>query len=123
MEAQFDRIDRFASFRPEGWIYEKEAILEYILHKKIENAKMMKQFEKQKDNQEREKNELSEIATKEKLEKFLRAEGKLVVSDSNASGSAAAAAGKSSSATATAATTSKSADDSKAAASSSKSGK
>ena len=30
------------------WIYEKEAILEYILHKKMENAKLLKQFEKQK---------------------------------------------------------------------------
>ena len=88
--------------RPEGWIYEKEAILEYILHKKIENAKMLKMFEKQKDNQEKEKHELSEIATKEKLEKFLRAEGKLVVSDST----------KSSSSSTSSATTSKASDDS-----------
>ena len=66
--------------RPDGWIYEKEAILEYILHKKMENAKLMKQFEKQKDNKKKELHELAEIEQKEKIEKFLKSEGKLVTS-------------------------------------------
>ena len=64
----------------EGYIYEKEAILEYILHKKIENAKMMKQFEKQKNDKEKDQKELAEIQSKERLDKFLKTEGKLVSS-------------------------------------------
>lgn len=70
-------------FRPEGWIYEKEAILEYILKKKVENAKLMKQYEKQREEKEKELKELSEINYKEKLDKFLKKEGKLVASSSS----------------------------------------
>ena len=35
-------------FRPDGFVYDKEAILEYILTKKRENSKKMREFEKQK---------------------------------------------------------------------------
>ena len=66
--------------RQNGWIYEKEAILEYILHKKIENSKLMKQFARQKEEKNKELNELAEIQYKEKLDKFLKTEGKLVSS-------------------------------------------
>ncbi len=65
---------------PDGWIYEKEAILEYILHKKMENAKLLKKFAQQKDQKDKDLNELAEIEQKEKLEKFLKTEGKLVPS-------------------------------------------
>ena len=34
--------------RPDGYIFEKEAILEYIVHQKTENARKMKEYEKQK---------------------------------------------------------------------------
>lgn len=64
---------------PDGWIYEKEAILEYILHKKMENAKLLKQFEKQKDQKNKDLVELAEIEQKEKLEKFLKTEGNTFV--------------------------------------------
>jgi nitric oxide synthase-interacting protein len=60
---------------PDGWIYEKEAILEYILHKKMENAKLLKQFAKQKDQKNKDLAELADIEQKEKLEKFLKTEG------------------------------------------------
>jgi nitric oxide synthase-interacting protein len=33
---------------PDGYIFEKEAILEYIVHQKTENARRMKEYEKQK---------------------------------------------------------------------------
>lgn len=33
---------------PDGYIFEKEAILEYIVHQKTENARKMKEYEKQK---------------------------------------------------------------------------
>ena len=40
----------------------------------------MKQYEKQKEKSEKELKDLSSLAEKEKLEKFLKAEGKLVSS-------------------------------------------
>lgn len=61
-------------------MYEKEAILEYILHKKIENTKLLKKFEQQKNQKNKDLEELAEIAQKEKVEKFLKTEGKLVSS-------------------------------------------
>lgn len=65
---------------PNGWIYEKEAILEYILSKKVENSKLLKKFSKQKEEKNKELNELAEIQHKEKLDKFVKTEGKLVPS-------------------------------------------
>ncbi len=35
--------------RPDGYLYDKEAILEYILHQKRDIAKKLKQYEKQKE--------------------------------------------------------------------------
>ena len=85
--------------RPEGWIFEKEAILEYILHKKLENAKALKLYHKHNENKDNDLKELAEIEQKERLEKFLKAEGKLVSSSVNSSAAVA--------------TTSKSTDESK----------
>lgn len=51
---------------PEGWIFEKEAILEYILHKRLE--KLMKDFEKQK---ERDADERRQDADESKQSKLL----------------------------------------------------
>ena len=36
-------------FRPQGYLYDKEAILEYILHQKREIARKMKEYERQKN--------------------------------------------------------------------------
>jgi nitric oxide synthase-interacting protein len=70
------------SFRssPDGWIFEKEAILEYILKCKIANSKLLKEFANQKKEKNKELNELAEIQHREKLEKFMKTEGKLVQS-------------------------------------------
>lgn len=38
--------------RPEGHVFDKEAILEYIIHQKREIARKLKEFEKQKDKLE-----------------------------------------------------------------------
>lgn len=70
----------FFNLRPEGWIYEKEAILEFILHKKLENAKMLKKYQKQKEEHDKEMKDLADIESKEKLDKFMKTEGKLVSS-------------------------------------------
>jgi len=53
------------------------------LHKKVENAKLLKEYQKQKDAKEKDKKELEESDKKQKVEKFLKAEGKLVTSLSN----------------------------------------
>ncbi|XP_077995158.1 nitric oxide synthase-interacting protein-like [Glandiceps talaboti] len=39
---------RYPVLTPTGWLYDKEAILEYILHQKNEIARQMKEYEKQK---------------------------------------------------------------------------
>lgn len=66
--------------RPEGWIFDKEAILEYILHKKVENARLLKLYEKQKEESSLDEGKsLSDaLEQKSRLEKFLKSEGKLV---------------------------------------------
>ena len=57
--------------------------MEYIFHKKVENAKLLKEYQKQKDCKEKDKKELEELEKKQKVEQFLKAEGKLVTSLSN----------------------------------------
>lgn len=70
---------------PNGWIYEKEAILECILSQKVANSKLLKKFAAQKNEKNKELNELAEIAHKEKIEKFIKTEGKLVPSSASSS--------------------------------------
>ena len=38
--------------RPDGFLFDKEAILEYIITKKNENSRKLKEFEKQKKKEE-----------------------------------------------------------------------
>jgi hypothetical protein len=39
----------FVIFRPDGFLFDKEAILEYMLHQKRDIAKKLKEYEKQKE--------------------------------------------------------------------------
>ena len=48
MPSIFGHIFACFIFRPDGFVYDKEAILEYILTKKRENSKKMREYEKQK---------------------------------------------------------------------------
>jgi hypothetical protein len=66
--------------RPDGWLYDKEVILEYILHQKTENLKKTKEYEKQKSRDDKSVKELVDMQAKERLEKFIKTEGKLVSS-------------------------------------------
>ena len=34
---------------PEGWLFDKEALLKYIIEKKQEHARKLKEYERQKD--------------------------------------------------------------------------
>ncbi|XP_005991006.1 nitric oxide synthase-interacting protein [Latimeria chalumnae] len=63
---------------PEGYLYEKEAILEYILHQKREIAKKMKAFEKQKNEKKAEAQELVKAAKDTKVKAFLAKETTIV---------------------------------------------
>lgn len=56
---------------PDGHLYNRESILEYILHHKQENARKMKAYEKQLKNDEKKTEEEMSKEEKDKLEKFL----------------------------------------------------
>ena len=59
---------------PEGFIYDKEAILEYIIHKKAENAKKLAEYTKTKNREKRELAELAAAEERSKTEKFVKLE-------------------------------------------------
>ncbi|XP_073513833.1 nitric oxide synthase-interacting protein [Phyllobates terribilis] len=63
---------------PDGYIYEKEAILEYILHQKREIARQMKAYEKQKNEKKTEMEELSKAAKESKMKVFLDKEMSII---------------------------------------------
>ncbi|XP_053218516.1 nitric oxide synthase-interacting protein [Podarcis raffonei] len=63
---------------PDGYLYEKEAILEYILHQKKEIARQMKAYEKQKNEKKAELAELSKAAKESKVKNFLNKEMSIV---------------------------------------------
>ncbi|XP_044300639.1 nitric oxide synthase-interacting protein-like [Varanus komodoensis] len=63
---------------PDGFLYEKEAILEYILHQKKEIARQMKAYEKQKNEKKTEMAELSKAAKESKVKSFLDKELSIV---------------------------------------------
>ncbi|RWS31083.1 Nitric oxide synthase-interacting protein-like protein [Leptotrombidium deliense] len=50
---------------PEGYLFDKESILEYIVHQKTEIARRVKEYEKQKRREERD--ELQQEAAKKKM--------------------------------------------------------
>ncbi|XP_046573705.1 nitric oxide synthase-interacting protein-like [Haliotis rubra] len=58
----------------DGYLYDKEAILEYIIHQKREIARKLKEFEKQKTKLETEKAELSKAAVEAKKTAFVQRE-------------------------------------------------
>lgn len=63
---------------PDGYIYEKEAILEYILHQKKEIARQMKAYEKQKNEKKTEMEELNKAAKESKMKVFLDKEMSII---------------------------------------------
>uniref|UniRef100_A0A8C9SIB1 Nitric oxide synthase-interacting protein n=1 Tax=Scleropages formosus TaxID=113540 RepID=A0A8C9SIB1_SCLFO len=63
---------------PDGYLYEREAILEYILHQKTEIAKKMKAYEKQKQALKSERLLESRSEQRDKIEKFKTKENSIV---------------------------------------------
>lgn len=63
---------------PDGYLYEKQAILEYILHQKTEIAKKMKAYEKQKQAQKSDSRLESKSEERERAERFKTRENSIV---------------------------------------------
>nr|CAG4638539.1 EOG090X08E0 [Cyclestheria hislopi] len=59
---------------PDGYLFDKEAILEYYLSKKKEISKKLKEYEKQQKREENEANELAAAAQRSRVEKFIATE-------------------------------------------------
>ncbi|KAM6966005.1 nitric oxide synthase-interacting protein [Tautogolabrus adspersus] len=63
---------------PDGFLYEKQAILEFILHQKTEIAKKMKAYEKQKAAQRSSSQLESKSEERERMERFKSRENSIV---------------------------------------------
>ncbi|XP_072225829.1 nitric oxide synthase-interacting protein [Leuresthes tenuis] len=63
---------------PDGYLYEKQAILEYILHQKTEIAKKMKAYEKQKQAQKSSMQVESKSEERQRVERFKSSENSIV---------------------------------------------
>ncbi|XP_071956005.1 nitric oxide synthase-interacting protein-like [Antedon mediterranea] len=61
-----------------GYLYDKEAILEYILQKKQEFQKKMKEYEKQKKKEEEEESNTLESKVEERKRAFVKQESSIV---------------------------------------------
>jgi nitric oxide synthase-interacting protein len=70
---------------PDGFLYDKEAILEYIIHKKSENVQKVKDYEKQKRREEKDEAELVEAEEKVKSDAFVKLEKSLPSSGAQSS--------------------------------------
>ncbi|XP_071874521.1 nitric oxide synthase-interacting protein homolog [Bombus fervidus] len=62
----------------DGYLFDKEAILEYVLTKKKEYARKLKEYQKQKQQEEEQSNEKSANEELQKLQKFLKGEKNIV---------------------------------------------
>ena len=58
----------------EGYLFDKEAILSYIISKKLEFSRKMKEFEKQKESDEQDLADIAAAENKKKLEAFIKTE-------------------------------------------------
>ncbi|XP_076336495.1 LOW QUALITY PROTEIN: nitric oxide synthase-interacting protein [Tachypleus tridentatus] len=68
---------------PDGYLFDKEAILEYIIHQKKEIARKLKEYEKQKKKEKEEQLELTEAERRSNEEKFLKSEKNIISKPSN----------------------------------------
>lgn len=73
----------FGDWRKDGYLFDKESILQYIISKKAEYAKKMKEYERQKQIEDNESNELDALEEQKKLIKFLNTEKNIVTAGSS----------------------------------------
>lgn len=74
----------FVYNRKDGYLFDKEAILQYIISKKTEYARKLKEYERQKQIEDNESAELDALAEQKKLMKFINTEKNVVPSSSKA---------------------------------------
>ena len=68
----------------DGYLFDKEAILEYVLTKKKEYARKLKEYERQKQQQEERSNEKTANEELQKLQQFLKGEKTIVLKSQTA---------------------------------------
>lgn len=78
----------------DGWLYDKEAILKYMIEKKQEFARKMKEFERQKTAELREMKELADAEHAANVDKFEKAEKNISRSSEAASSSSSSRSSK-----------------------------
>lgn len=66
----------------DGYLFDREAILQYIITKKGEYARKMKEFERQKNDDVKELEAVAKAENKKKLEKFVKIEKNIQVGSS-----------------------------------------
>lgn len=71
----------------DGFLFDKEAILEYIISKKTEYSRKLKEFERQSKREEAEKAELAEAEKRTKLNNFMDMEKNIVKNSPSSSSS------------------------------------
>lgn len=64
---------------PDGFLYDKEAIFEYIIQKKAENARKLKQYERDRRKEQEEMARLAAAEEESRAEKFLNMERSVVI--------------------------------------------
>ena len=72
---------------PEGWLFDKEAVLKYIIEKKQEYARKLKEYERQKDRDLKDLHDIADAERQANVEKFEKAEKSILPNSSSASGS------------------------------------
>merc|ERR1712071_408241 len=73
---------RYPVVTPDGYLYDKEAILEYILKKKKENAKLQKAYDKQCKKEQKEVDAKNSACQNAEAAKFLEKESSIVTKSS-----------------------------------------
>lgn len=73
---------------PEGYLFDKEAILQYIISKKNEISRKTKEYEKQKRKEETELAELADAERRSQVSKFVSGEKNIVSTPMNSWGAA-----------------------------------
>lgn len=71
----------------DGYLFDKEAILQYIITKKNEYNRKMKEFERQKDSDEKELQQIAEADNNRKIDIFKKTEKSIKIPSTSTSGS------------------------------------
>ncbi|XP_054718180.1 nitric oxide synthase-interacting protein-like [Uloborus diversus] len=72
---------------PDGYLYDKEAILEYIIHQKTEIARRLKEFAKQQERESKELKDLAKAEEESQTQKFIEMEKSIVSKPSTSTSS------------------------------------